>query len=134
MITTEEMLKKEAMRLRMANLRAKRKPPKLVNVHDTVKALSDDNTMSYVNVKKWIKTQEGIVKTARLTERSRNGDISQKDKDKAMRTRIGAQSYIRSIKNYIQTGDWSSMYYGEFEDKLMGWVTVASGSKNAYSR
>ena len=120
------MLKKEAMRLRMANLRAKRKPPRLVNVHDTVKTLSDDNTMSYVNVKKWIKTQEGIVKTARLTERSRNGDISQKDKDKAMRTRIGAQSYIRSIKNYIQTGDWSSMYYGEFEDKLMGWVTVAS--------
>ena len=129
MMTTEEMLKKEAMRLRMANLRAKRKPPKLVNVHDTVKTLSDDNTMSYVNVKKWIKTQEGIVKTARLTERSRNGDISQKDKDKAMRTRIGAQSYIRSIKNYIQTGDWSSMYYGEFEDKLMGWVTVAAVGK-----
>ena len=129
MITTEEMLKKEAMRLRMANLRAKRKPPRLVNVHDTVKTLSDDNTMSYVNVKKWIKTQEGIVKTARLTERSRNGDISQKDKDKAMRTRMGAQSYIRSIKNYIQTGDWSSMYYGEFEDKLMGWVTVAAVGK-----
>ena len=129
MMTTEEMLKKEAMRLRMANLRAKRKPPRLVNVHDTVKTLSDDNTMSYVNVKKWIKTQEGIVKTARLTERSRNGDISQKDKDKAMRTRIGAQSYIRSIKNYIQTGDWSSMYYGEFEDKLMGWVTVAPVGK-----
>ena len=46
-----------------------------------------------------------------------------------MRTRIGAQSYIRSIKNYIQTGDWSSMYYGEFEDKLMGWVTVAQVGK-----
>ena len=128
-MTTEEMLKKEATRLRMAKLRAKRKPPKLVNVHDAVKALSDDNTMSYVNVKKWIKTQESIVKTARITERSRNGDISQKDKDKAMRTRIGAQSYIRSIKNYIQTGDWSSMYYGEFEDKLMGWVTVAPVGK-----
>ena len=128
-MNTEEMLKKEAMRLRMANLRAKRKPPRLVNVHDTVKTLSDDNTMSYVNVKKWIKTQEGIVKTARLTERSRNGDISQKDKDKAMRTRIGAQSYIRSIKNYITTGDWSSMYYGEFEEKLMQWSTVAAVGK-----
>ena len=129
MMNTEEMLKKEAMRLKMASLRAKRKPPRLVNVHDTVKTLSDDNTMSYVNVKKWIKTQEGIVKTARLTERSRNGDISQKDKDKAMRTRIGAQSYIRSIKNYIQTGDWSSMYYGEFEEKLMQWTTVAAVGK-----
>ena len=124
MMTVEE--KREKVNKRMAALRAKRKPPKLANVHHTVKALPDDDTLSYVNVKNWIKTQEGIVKSARLTERSRSSDISQKDKDKAMRTRMGAQSYIRSIKNYITTGDWSSMYYGEFEEKLMGWTTVAS--------
>ena len=123
MMTKEE--KREKVKQRMAALRAKRKPPKLANVHHTVKALPDDNTLSYVNVKNWIKSQEGIVKSARLTERSRNNDISQKDKDKAMRTRMGAQSYIRSIKNYINTGDWSTMYYGEFEDQLMQWVTVA---------
>ena len=117
--------KQEKINKRMAALRAKRKPPKLANVHHTVKALPDDDTLSYASVKKWIKTQEGIVKSARLTERSRNKDISQKDKNKAMRTRIGAQAYIRSIKNYISTGDWSTMYYGEFEDQLMGWVTVA---------
>ena len=128
-MNTEEMLKKEAVRLKMAKLRAKRKPPKLANVHHTVKSLPESNTLSYANVKNWIKTQESIVKTARLTERSRNGDISQKDKDKAMRTRMGAQSYIRSIKNYITTGDWSSMYYGEFEEKLMQWTTVASVGK-----
>ena len=124
MMTEEE--KKEKVKQRMAALRAKRKPPKLTNVHHTVKALPDDNTLSYVNVKKWIKTQEGVVKSARITERSRSGDISQKDKDKAMRTRIGAQSYIRSIKNYISTGDWSTMYYGEFEEHLMQWRTVAA--------
>jgi head-tail adaptor len=123
MMTEEE--KQERINKRMAALRAKRKPPKLANVHHTVKALSDDDTLSYANVRKWIKTQEGIVKSARLTERSRSNDISQKDKDKAMRTRIGAQAYIRSIKNYITTGDWSTMYYGEFEDQLMQWVTVA---------
>ena len=117
---------KEKVKQRMAALRAKRKPPKLANVHHTVKALPDDNTLSYVNVKNWIKTQEGVVKSARITERSRSGDISQKDKDKAMRARIGAQSYIRSIKNYISTGDWSSMYYGEFEEQLMQWRTVAA--------
>jgi len=120
-----EIEKQEKINKRMAALRAKRKPPKLANVHHTVKALPDDDTLSYENVKKWIKTQEGIVKSARLTERSRSNDISQKDKDKAMRTRIGAQAYIRSIKNYISTGDWSTMYYGEFEDQLMQWVTVA---------
>ena len=123
MMTEEE--KREKVNKRMAALRAKRKPPKLANVHHTVKALPDDNTLSYMNVRKWIKTQEGVVKSTRITERSRSGDIPQKDKDKAMRTRIGAQSYIRSIKNYISTGDWSTMYYGEFEDQLMQWVTVA---------
>ena len=125
-MNTEEMLKKEATRLRMAKLRAKRKPPKLTNVHHTVKALPDDNTLSYVSVKKWISTQESIVKTARITERSIKSEVSQKDKDTAFRTRIGAQSYIRAIKQYIATGDWSSMYYGEFEDKLMKWTTVAA--------
>ena len=123
MMSEEE--KKEKVNKRMAALRAKRKPPKLANVHHTVKALPDDDTLSYANVRKWIKTQEGIVKSARLTERSRSNDISQRDKDRAMRTRIGAQAYIRSIKNYISTGDWSTMYYGEFEDQLMQWVTVA---------
>jgi hypothetical protein len=39
---------------------------------------------------------------------------------------MGAQSYIRSIKNYISTGDWSTMYYGEFEEHLMQWRTVAA--------
>ena len=129
MMTTEEMLKKEAVRLKMAKLRAKRKPPKLTNVHHTVKSLPDDNTLSYVSVKKWISTQESIVKTARVTERSLKSEVSQKDKDQAMRTRMGAQSYIRAIKQYIATGDWTSMYYGEFEDKLMQWSTVAAVGK-----
>ena len=129
MMTTEEMLKKEAVRLKMAKLRSKRKPPKLANVHHTVKSLPDDNTLSYVSVKKWISTQESIVKTARVTERSLKSEVSQKDKDQAMRTRLGAQSYIRAIKQYITTGDWSSMYYGEFEDKLMQWTTVAAVGK-----
>ena len=128
-MNTEEMLKKEAVRLKMANLRAKRKPPKLANVHHTVKSLPESNTLSYANVKNWIKTQESIVKTARITERSIKSEVSQKDKDKAFRTRIGAQSYIRAIKRYITTGDWSSMYYGEFEDKLMQWTTVAAVGK-----
>ena len=126
--------KQEKINKRMAALRAKRKPPKLANVHHTVKALPDDDTLSYANVRKWIKTQEGLVKSARLTERSRNKDISQKDKDKAMRTRIGAQAYIRSIKNYISTGDWSTMYYGEFEDQLMGWKVVAPAGRDINSK
>ena len=123
MMTKEE--KREKVNKRMAALRAKRKPPKLANVHHTILALPDDDTLSYVNVRKWITTQEGIAKAAGLVERSRSSEIPQRQKDKAMRTRLGAQAYIRAIKRYINTGDWSTMYYGEFEDQLMQWVTVA---------
>ena len=123
MMTIEE--KREKVNKRMAALRAKRKPPKLANVHHTILALPDDDTLSYVNVRKWITTQEGIAKAAGLVERSRSSEIPQRQKDKAMRTRLGAQAYIRAIKRYLNTGDWSTMYYGEFEDQLMQWVTVA---------
>ena len=37
----EEDLKKEAVRQKMAKLRAMRKPPKLANVHQTVKSLPE---------------------------------------------------------------------------------------------
>jgi hypothetical protein len=131
MMTEEE--KKEKVKQRMAALRAKRKPPKLANVHNTILALPDDDTLSYVNVRKWITTQEGIAKAAGLVERSRSSEIPQRQKDKAMRTRLGAQAYIRAIKRYINTGDWSTMYYGEFEDQLMQWVTVAPVGKDINS-
>jgi len=86
-----------------------------------------------VNVRKWITTQEGIAKAAGLVERSRSSEIPQRQKDKAMRTRLGAQAYIRAIKRYINSGDWSTMYYGEFEDRLMQWVTVAPVGKDINS-
>ena len=127
------MTKEEKVKQRMANLRAKRKPPKLANVHNTILALPDDDTLSYVNVRKWITTQEGIAKAAGLVERSRSNEIPQRQKDKAMRTRLGAQAYIRAIKRYINSGDWSTMYYGEFEDQLMQWVTVAPVGKDINS-
>ena len=131
MMTKEE--KREKVNKRMAALRAKRKPPKLANVHNTILALPDDDTLSYVNVRKWITTQEGIAKAAGLVERSKSSEIPQRQKDKAMRTRLGAQAYIRAIKRYINSGDWSTMYYGEFEDQLMQWVTVAPVGKDINS-
>ena len=125
--------KREKVNKRMAALRAKRKPPKLANVHNTILALPDDDTLSYVSVRKWITTQEGVAKAAGLVERSKSNEIPQRQKDKAMRTRLGAQAYIRAIKRYINSGDWSTMYYGEFEDQLMQWVTVAPVGKDINS-
>ena len=44
--------------------------------------LSDDDALCYKNIKKWIETQQGIVRAAGLVERSRTRDISQKEEIK----------------------------------------------------
>ena len=90
----ESLTKKEEVKERMAALRAKRKPPKLKGVHPSILALPDDNTFSHKNIKKWIETQQGIVRAAGMIERSRTRDISQKERDKKMRERMAAQGYI----------------------------------------
>ena len=104
-------LAEEEMAEKMANLRAKRKPPKLSNVHPSVLELPDNHILCYDNIKKWIKTQEGVVKA------------------EGMRTRMGAEAYIRSMKRYLSTGDWTNLYYGEYEEKPMKWKTIAPAYK-----
>ena len=121
----EALTKEEQVKEKMAALRAKKKPPKMTGVHPSVLELPDDNVFSYKNVKKWIDTQQGIVKSAGMLERSRNREMPQKEKDKAMRQRMGAQGYITSMKRYLRTGDWDNLYYGEYEDKLVKWKVIA---------
>ena len=121
----EALTKEEQVKEKMAALRAKKKPPKMTGVHPSVLELPDDNVFSYKNVKKWIDTQQGIVKSAGMLERSRNREMPQKEKDKAMRQRMGAQGYITSMKRYLRTGDWDNLHYGEYEDKLVKWKVIA---------
>ena len=121
----EAATKEEQVKQKMAALRAKKKPAKMVGVHPSVLELPDDNTFCYKNIKKWIETQQGIAKSAGMIERSRNREIPQKERDKAMRQRMGAQGYITSMKRYLRTGDWDSLYYGEHEEHLVKWKVVA---------
>ena len=121
----EAATKEEQVKEKMAALRAKKKPAKMTGVHPSVLELPDDNTFCYKNIKKWIDTQQGIVKSAGMMERSRNREMPQKEKDKAMRQRMGAQGYITSMKRYLRTGDWDSLYYGEHEEHLVKWKVVA---------
>ena len=90
---------------KMANLRAKKKPAKLSNIDQSVLDLPVG------------KQQQNM--------RSEN----QKLKDEGMRTRLDAEAYIRSMKKYLNSGDWSSLYYGEYEDKLIEWKVVAPSYK-----
>jgi len=121
----ESLTKEEQVKERMAALRAKRKPPKLKGVHPSVLALPDDNTFSHKNIKRWIETQQGIAKAAGMIERSRNREVPQKERDKKMRERMGAQGYITAMQRYLRTGDWDNMYFGEYEQHLTKWKVVA---------
>ena len=126
---TEADEKKQEVKDRMAELRSRKKPPKMVGVHPTVLVLPEDNTFSLKNVKRWIDTQEGIARSAGQTERSRTTEMSQKKRDAAMRKRLDAQSYIRIIKYYIRTGDWIGMYWGEHEQNLTKWKVITAEYK-----
>ena len=120
-------LAEDEMAEKMANLRAKKKPAKLSNISQDVLDLPEDHPLSYVNVKKYIATQEGVAKVGKQQQNSRSEN--HKLKDEGMRTRMDAEAYIRSMKKYLSTGDWSNLYYGEYEDKLIEWKVVVPSYK-----
>ena len=109
----------------MAELRARKKPPKMTGVHPSVVSLPDDDMLSYKKIRKWIETQEGIARSAGVTERARPTDLREKKRNAAMRERMDAQGYIRAMKRYLRTGDWDNLYYGEHEQNLTKWKVIA---------
>jgi len=123
MIDTDEKKQKDIDR--MAELRSRKKPAKMTGVHPSILELEDDHEWSYINLKKWIETQEDVARTAGQSERSKSSEMSNKKREAAMRERLDAQGYIRIIKRYIRTGDWDGMYYGPNESKLTKWKVIA---------
>ena len=122
---TEADEKKQKDKERMAELRSRKKPPKMVGVHPSVLELPEDHMLSYKKIKKWIDTQEGIARSAGQTERSKSSEMSNKKRNAAMRERMDAQGYIRAMKRYLRTGDWDNIYYGEHEQNLTKWKVIA---------
>ena len=122
---TEADEKKQKDKERMAELRSRKKPPKMAGVHPSVLALPDDDMLSYKKIKKWIDTQEGKARSAGQTERSKSSEMSNKKRNAAMRERMDATGYIRAMKRYLRTGDWDNIYYGEHEQNLTKWKVIA---------
>ena len=122
---TEAEEKKQKDKDRMAELRARKKPAKMTGVHPSILELEADHEWSYTNLKKWIETQEGVARSAGQTERSKSSEMSNKKRNEAMRKRLDALGYIRTIKRYIRTGDWYGLYYGPHENKLTKWKIIA---------
>ena len=124
-LTEAGLSKKEKDKERMAELRARKKPAKMVGVHSSVLELPDDHMLSYKKIKKWIESQEGKARSAGQSERSKSTEMSNKKRNEAMRERLDAQGYIRAMKRYLKTGDWDNIYYGEHEQNLIKWKVIA---------
>ena len=106
---------KEAQRIRLEKMRAKKKPPEYKHVHKYVLSLDDEEPYSLKNVKVWIKHNKELI--TMLNARARNKDMSPKDKQQALIQADDKKAYIRYIEHYIKTGDWIGMFSGQNEMK-----------------
>lgn len=114
---TAEQKKAAAERLAKAReKRAKLNPPEYKSIHPSVLNKSDEETLCLKNVKQWIKTQKELLSVAKA---------DQKRKVSGAIARVHSiQGYIRNMESYLRTGDWTNLFYGEYEDQLMKNVCV----------
>ncbi len=107
---------------RMVKARAARKPPKYKNIHEDVKALPDDNTLSVKNVKIWEKHNKDRVKDLKYKiRRMDNG----KDKKLLERELFNREGYLKNIATYLDTSMWLDLFYGKDQENKTKWKTLA---------
>ena len=107
---------------KMAKVRAAKKPPAYKNIHEDVKDLPDDKTLSVKNVKEWEKHNKERVKE--LKYRIRRMD---KGKEKSLLEReLGNREvYIMNIARYLDTSVWLDLFYGKDQEHKSKWRTIA---------
>ena len=108
---------KEKLRVRLAEMRAKKKPAEYKNIAKSVLALPDDDKYSMKNVKEWIKESKDQVAAFNKTARSMK--ISPQDKQKAQNAADAKKAYIRYCEHYLKTGDWIGMFSGKEETNMV---------------
>tara|TARA_Y100000817_G_C16467884_1_gene372312 strand:- start:52 stop:498 length:447 start_codon:yes stop_codon:yes gene_type:complete len=103
---SEEQKAAAAERLAKAReVRLKKNPPKLKHVHPDVLALPEDDHLSYVKVKGWIKAnKEKLPELNRQARQNVKGALAQYE---------SVRTYITSMENYLKSSTWTSMFAGE---------------------
>jgi len=112
---------------KMAKVRAAKKPPTYKNIHEDVKALSDDNTLSVKNVKEWEKHNKERVKE--LKYRIRRMDKG-KEKSLLERELQNREVYLMNIARYFETSTWLDLFYGKDQEHKTRWKTSAQAYDN----
>ena len=98
---------------KMAKVRAAKKPPAYKNIHEDVKNLPDDNTLSVKNVKGWEKHNKERVKD--LKYKIRRMDKS-KDRTLLEREVENRSVYLININKYLDTSTWLDLFYGKDQE------------------
>ena len=107
---------------KMAKVRAAKKPPAYKNIHEDVKALPDDHTLSVKNVKEWEKHNKERVKELKYKIRRMD-----KGKDKTLLEReLGNREvFLMNIARYLETSTWLDLFYGKDQEHKTKWRTIA---------
>ena len=107
---------------KMAKVRAAKKPPAYKNIHEDVKALPDDHTLSVKNVKEWEKHNKERGKELKYKIRRMD-----KGKDKTLLEReLGNREvFLMNIARYLDTSVWLDLFYGKDQEHKSKWRTIA---------
>ena len=114
---SEEQRKAASERLALAReKRLKENPPEYKSIHPSVLAKGDDDTLSHIKVKQWIKTQKGLLGAERSAARAKvKGAIAKVAQ---------IEGYIRNMETYLKTGTWLDMFYGEYQQHRIKYVCL----------
>ena len=98
---------------KMAKVRAAKKPPAYKNIHEDVKNLPEDNTLSVKNVKGWEKHNKERVKELKYKIRRLS-----KGKEKTLLEREveNRSVYLVNIAKYFDTSTWLDLFYGKNQE------------------
>ena len=108
---TEEQRAAAAKRLEKAREARAAKNPDYgkSGIHESLRSLPDDHGLSPAKVKKWIKTQKDLAKSARQ-------QVRQKVKGAEAQLRVH-EGYISNMQAYLRNGDWVDIFYGEYQEQ-----------------
>ena len=89
------------------------------NFHESLRDLPEDHQLHPNKVKKWMKTQKELAAVERVSVK--------KDIKGAIAKLADHEGYVRQMQSYLKHGDWTCMFYGEYQEKKIRSRCVALG-------
>ena len=112
---------------KMAKVRAAKKPPSYKNIHEDVRNLPEDNTLSVKNVKEWEKHNKDRVSDLKYQIRRMDKG---KEQNKLLRELENREVFVANIRRYLDTGVWFDLFYGKDQEHKVKYRTLVYAYDN----